>query len=124
MDAGPSNLRKWNGGVNGAPCRPRRGERERESGRRATVQNTKICFRSSGTVLSSFDGKQDCGSPLSDPEVIYGGWRAEQWLSVNGSECQYQISTATEFLRCSKMGQMHQSVYSGFTFNNNDTSVD
>lgn len=113
MDADPSKLRKWNGGVDAAPWRPRRGERGRESGRGANVQNTKICCRSSGTELSSFDGKQHCGSPLSDPGVTLGAWGEGQWLSVNGSECQGSISTATEFLRCAKMGQMHQSACVG-----------
>ena len=56
---------------------------------------------------------------------LYGvvGGKA-QWLSVNGSECQCPTSTATEFLRCAKLEQMHQSVRSGITFNNNDTSVE
>jgi hypothetical protein len=89
------------------------GERGRESGRGANVQNTKICCTSSGAGLSSFGGKQDCGSPLSDPEVTLGEWGEGQWLSVNNSDCQGPISTATEFLRCAKMGQMHQSVCVG-----------
>jgi hypothetical protein len=121
-DADPSKLRKLNDGVDGAPADPAGGDVSLSGGQ--TYRTPKICCRSSGTGLSSFDGKQDCGSPFSDPEIIWGGWWEGQWLSVNGSERQCPISTATEFVRCAKMGQIHQSMCPGITFNNNDTSVE
>ena len=103
MDVHPTMLRKWNGGVDGVPCRPCLGGSRRESGRGTNVQNSKICCRSSGTGLRSFDGKQDCRTCQIRKLYRVDGGRGNG-CSGSGSECQCPISTAREFLRCAKMG--------------------